>query len=145
MLSITANYIADILYQKLNFPIEKKAVYVYGLELIVSTLASMISIILIALWMDRLLDAFIFLTVFISFRVVCGGYHAKTYSRCFFSSIGTFLFSSGLSMVLANSAAVLLLGVFSGAVISLWAPISNSCHPLSYKARKRNRSLSAVR
>jgi accessory gene regulator B len=144
MLSITANYIADILYQKLNFPIEKKAVYVYGLELIVSTLASMISIILIALWMDRLLDAFIFLTVFISFRVVCGGYHAKTYSRCFFSSIGTFLFSSGLSMVLANSAAVLLLGVFSGAVISLWAPISNSCHPLSYKARKRNRSLALL-
>lgn len=118
--------------------------YVYGLELIGSTLASMISIILIALWMNRLLDAFIFLIVFVSFRVVCGGYHAKTYRRCFLSSIGMFLFSSGLSMVLTNSVAVLLLGVFSGAVISLWAPITNSCHPLSHKARKRNRRLALM-
>lgn len=144
MLSIAANYMADILYRKLNFPIKKKAVYVYGLELIGSTLASMISIILIALWMNRLLDAFIFLIVFVSFRVVCGGYHAKTYRRCFLSSIGTFLFSSGLSMVLSNSVAVLLLGVFCGAVIGLWAPIINSRHPLSYKARKRNRSLALL-
>ena len=83
MLSIAANYMADILYRKLNFPIKKKAVYVYGLELIGSTLASMISIILIALWMNRLLDAFIFLIVFVSFRVVCGGYHAKTYVGAF--------------------------------------------------------------
>ena len=64
-------------------------IYIYGLQLIISSIIG-ISIILVAgIIFERFKDSLIFLFIFIIMRQYSGGYHADSYLKCnlFFISI----------------------------------------------------------
>lgn len=66
-------------------------VYIYGLELILSTMMIVISILLISHGLSAGNKGFLFIAAFAPLRVFTGGYHAKTYGKCFVISNSLFL------------------------------------------------------
>lgn len=84
MLQRIANSLTDKLEKAGAIAPERRAVYIYGFELIISTVSGMVAVFLIAaLGFHRPLEGIIFLAATISLRIYSGGYHADTYLRCF--------------------------------------------------------------
>ena len=57
--------------------------YEYGFELLFSTVITVLSIILLGILWKELLCTMTFLLFFMPIRITAGGYHAKTYGKCF--------------------------------------------------------------
>ena len=83
ILGIIASELTERLYRHCPLDPSKKAIYEYGIQLSLSTLASMCSIILLGILFGNPASAFLFLGVFFFLRLFSGGYHAPTYTRCF--------------------------------------------------------------
>lgn len=66
-------------------------VYVYGIEIILSTIVEIIAILVFSLCLSDIIDGLLFLLLFMSLRTFTGGYHAKTYRKCFCVTLTSFL------------------------------------------------------
>lgn len=111
-----------------------KNIYVYGFELLFSTLLSMFSILVISLTCKNIFFFVFFMLFFYSLRLFCGGYHAKTYLRCFILTNLIFVSTIVLSkvVILLNLKNIMPLLVFLGfCVIFYYTPIENGNHPYS--------------
>lgn len=117
----------------------KKDIYVYGFELLISTFLSAGSILVFSIIFSRFVYGCTFLLIYIFFRMVCGGYHAKTYIRCYWSSLAIFLAVVYIAHLVHNKWILFGMAFFYSIVIAMWAPIANDKHPLSYRAVLRNR------
>ena len=62
---------------------EKEEIYVYGLELIITTFLGLASIVLVSGVLSEWSSAWIFTGIFVPLRLCTGGYHADTYGKCF--------------------------------------------------------------
>ena len=62
---------------------DKEEIYIYGLELIISTFFGLVSILLISCLLSRFTSGLVFISVFVPLRLFTGGFHAATYTRCF--------------------------------------------------------------
>lgn len=147
MLRVCASCCADFLLHHAKIASVRRPVYIYGIELLLSTLTSALSIIFVSTLFNSVQDGFIFLTIYIGLRLFCGGYHAQTHIRCFISSNITFfvtwLFAKGLTYFYLKGIAMVLV-VVSASVIFALAPIRNKNHPLSDKAYKKNRKIAIL-
>ena len=76
MLATIATRLTDQLYFRCPLDPSRKAIYEYGIQLSLSTLASMCSIVMLGLLLKNPASAFIFLGVFFFLRLFSGGYHA---------------------------------------------------------------------
>lgn len=138
-------FLVEKLYHHSNLPSENKTTYIYGIELFLSTFISCCSILLLSFLLEKIEIGVFFLLFFISLRLVTGGYHAKTYLRCFILSNFVFIICfftinylqkiDSLSICLA----ALSLSIF---VIIKYSPIKNANHPLSEKQYSKNKRLS---
>ena len=90
MLRNISSRLADKLLAQKKFCHYDREVYIYGIELIISTLAGLISIIGVSkLYSDTILGV-VFIIFFVPLRLFTGGYHAKTYAKCYFVSMLSF-------------------------------------------------------
>ena len=145
MLHLLADTLATTLCRNLGIDSSsKREIYVYGFMLLISTMFSAISILVIAAVLDQFVFACIFLVIYILLRMVSGGYHAMTYSRCYWSSLFTYLCVMNIALLPHKKWSVLLLVVFYSLIICLWAPITTPKHPLSDKKILRNRKLARL-
>lgn len=81
MLHILSKRIAFLVCKETDkLPFE---IYVYGFELLLSSLIETGAIILIGCLLGKFLETILFLLSFSSIRFFSGGYHAKSYLRCF--------------------------------------------------------------
>lgn len=145
MLHYIANRFASVICENSNLSSEtKQSVYVYGFELLLSTIFSASSILIISAVLDKFLWGLVFLIIFVLFRMVCGGYHAKTYARCYWSSMLTFLCVLVAAQYSHSRLSILLICVFYSVVIFMWAPQINIKHPLSENAKKKNRKCAVL-
>lgn len=82
MLHVIASKLADLVCRKDPFSASsKRDVYVYGFELLISTLSSVCSVLVAALVLNRFFNGITFLLIYICFRMVCGGYHVRVDTR----------------------------------------------------------------
>ena len=88
--NISSRLVDRLLSQKEYFNYDK-TVYVYGIELIISTLAGLISIMVISILDSNAILGITFILFFVPLRLFTGGYHAETYSKCYFVSIISFI------------------------------------------------------
>lgn len=108
---------------------EQQAVYIYGFELLFSTLICVGSMLLLGALGGCLKSMAVFLLYFFPIRIAAGGYHAKSYRDCFFLTNGIAVFCVVVSGVLRRYGSVLielpLLGGLIGAVSVIWrkAPV----------------------
>ena len=95
MLHSCAEYLTHTLYRHCPLSEEKRPVFVYGFELSLSTLSSILSIILLSIIFKNVYSSLLFLYIFFFLRLFSGGYHAPTYSRCFILTNAIFAFGLG--------------------------------------------------
>lgn len=122
---------------------ERKAVYIYGCELLFSTSFSVLSIIILGLIFGKAMEALTFILFFMPIRTVAGGYHAKTYRACF---LITNLIAVGCVMAAYLSTArempvwFLTAGfIFAQLYVLLNAPLNSARHPLKTTRILKNR------
>lgn len=98
MLHKLSERIAFLIYRESDeFPIE---VYVYGLELIISSILETSALLIIGYIINRLCETLTFLISFSSIRFFSGGYHSKSYLRCFFTTLICFAFIVFINSIL---------------------------------------------
>lgn len=83
LLNAWATNLADFVMLKAKVPLQRRSVFVYGCELMLSTCASILSIIVISILVRAPYSSITFLFVFMGIRFFSGGLHAATYLRCF--------------------------------------------------------------
>lgn len=71
--------ITDIFIKKKMITEDKKDIYLYGFEIVVSTIIYALIFILTAIVTSTLLYSIIFFIGFYFVRKFCGGFHASTY------------------------------------------------------------------
>lgn len=142
MLDKLATTIVNCMYNHCSFPDRRKAVYVYGCKLAISTLVSTCTILLMAFFLGETIYGISFIMIFVSLRLFLGGLHASTYRNCFLISNATFLLSYGAGMLLSNLQSPivpLLILVVASSVIRGVGPIENHNHPISDQAFQKNK------
>ncbi len=123
-------------------------VYQYGLELILSTALTTLSIIGIACLVDAFQYGLLYFSISIPLRVTVGGYHASTYTRCFVISNLVYFTVSVSARILSALAMpfsfwiILLLG--SVCYILGNSPVRNPHHPVSNKVLMKNKYCSIL-
>ena len=147
MLATIAARLTDQLYSHSPLDPSKKAIYEYGIQLSLSTLASMCSIVVLGLLLKNPASAFIFLGVFFFLRLFSGGYHAPTYARCFLLTNSVYLAVVGTSYWIVHFQLYHLLPVVvvaSCVVVIALSPVRNKHHPLSENTYRKNRKIAVV-
>lgn len=134
MLNKCAVILTNHLGKHITISDTEKEIYIYGFELFLSTLLSMISITCISLICKSLLYAVLFVLFFYSLRLFCGGYHANTYVRCFIITnlifISTIIFTK--LILLVNLKWIMpILVIISCVIIYYYSPIQNENHSYS--------------
>ena len=112
--------------------IEDRDIYIYGLELLISTLLTSISILILGFFIGEFISALVYLLVYFLLKSYTGGYHAKHYYECYIYSI---LFYIILVIIKNVTLAVyqpifgLLSLIFSVIIIFEFAPVENKNNP----------------
>ena len=142
MLNKSANCLVRLLEKHYDLSDEERPVYIYGFELLLSTLSSMITIISISIIIDKPSYAMFFLLFFFSLRLFTGGYHAKTYLRCFITTNTLFIITILLTefiLFFQLKWIMAILVIISTAVIWIFSPIKNIHHPCSEESYLKNK------
>ena len=129
MLATIATRLTDQLYFRCPLDPSRKAIYEYGIQLSLSTLASMCSIVMLGLLLKN------------------PAYHAPTYARCFLLTNSVYLAVVGTSYLIVRFQLYHLLPVIvvvSCVVVMALSPIRNKRHPLSEKTYRKNRKIAVV-
>ena len=141
MLTFFSTKLALLIINKGGFSLEKKNTFIYSIELLISFMCSTASIIIISSIYGSIIYSLIFMLVFAGIRFFSGGYHAKTYFRCFILTNTVFvvvLIVSHFEKNHGSTLGLLILTWISMLIIAFLSPIQNRNHPLSRKRRTLN-------
>ena len=146
----------DILSRKmvacwLNYDVitkEQVRAYTYGCELLVSDMISNAIVLSAAFLMNKVMEMIIFLAVFTSIRVVCGGHHASSYRNC----ILTFTSRTILIFIVTNWIVdrelyvypVFLL-IIADIILLIFAPVDHPNRPLAEEEKIKFRKKTITR
>ena len=143
MLNKSANLLVSLLEKYNCLSNEERPVYVYGFELLISTLSSMTTIFCISLLINSPCYALFFFLFFFTLRLFTGGYHAKTYLKCFITTnivfISTILLTD-LALFLEIKRIFPILVTISTAIVWIFSPIINNNHPCSDETYIKNKT-----
>lgn len=98
----------------------------YGLEIFISSLVQVVSIIIVSVFMNNFFQTCIFFAVFIPLRMYAGGYHAKTKLRCYAVSVLVYITFTIMINIIPSStynSIIFISSVFSVFIVYLFAPI----------------------
>lgn len=122
--------------------IEKREIYIYGLEVILLNGGLLITFLIISLLCGEMINFAAYLIFFLPMRLFSGGYHAETSERCFILStimFGISIAASKLIPLLYTFNTGKIIGAVSVLVILVLAPLVNENNPLNETQRRRNR------
>ncbi|MBQ2800143.1 MAG: accessory gene regulator B family protein [Lachnospiraceae bacterium] len=147
MLNKIAVKLSDEMLKKAGKVNYSQEVYVYGIEIMLSTLLEIAAILISSTMISALEEGIIFIVLFMSLRIFAGGYHAETYRKCFVATLGSFW---GI-LVVANASANLfgekmlcLFLLFACVYILVRAPVLNKNQPLSDRKIATNRKKTTI-
>lgn len=119
---------------------EKKEIYVYGIELLISSLIGIVLVLGLSIGLGKVWSGVVFLAVFILVRQYTGGYHADTYVRCNMAFLLTYLLSVGIwTFCRQRDVKVAVWLILLGAYIAMAAiaPVENKNKPLTGEEMQR--------
>lgn len=87
---------------------EKNKIYAYGMELVLSGLVNVLSVLLISILIFHPADGLLFLVAFIPLRTTAGGYHANSHLSCNIVFLSTFVALECLGHLLLKYGSVIL-------------------------------------
>ena len=134
---------ADYLCKRKIIKPELHEVYVYGTELVLSFIFTVLAVLIAGLIAGHIISSLVFLTVFILLRRFTGGYHANSYLKCKLVTVSVFLGSLLASaMIDVNWWMFVILTIVGNIIIHYFAPVENVNKPLDDGEKKRLRKLS---
>lgn len=135
-----AVWICKRLKENQIIPAESEKKYIYGFELLISSVVGIFWLILLSALSEFQYAWLPYLMGFIPLRVTGGGYHAKTHFTCIFmfSAVFLILLYSGKIIVLVQNIHIII-AIASFAVMYFFAPVETKNKPLSRQLRQRNR------
>lgn len=140
-----AKYLSERLVVKKIIEPGKINVYIYGLQLLFSSILSTFLILIIGCLLGRIIETLSFLLIFIVLRGFCGGFHAKTYIVCTIVTLGTFcivmFISSITSLPLLFYFILLILGLF---IMIRFAPIEHPNKKISEQNKRKHKRTSII-
>lgn len=140
--------IADFLLSQKVIKKHEKEIYVYGIQLVISSIVNLLICITISLLLGELINGLIFFVLFSSLRRFTGGFHCKTFIMCnvVFSSIVALVLLSNkfLGKVFENYLILIVTVIFTLICILLCSPVYNENKELTYIKKKRFRILSMI-
>ena len=145
MLGYLSNHLVDFLLHKGTVREEDRDIYVYGYQIIISSMFGIILVLILGVFLKCLPESLTFLVVFIITRQYCGGYHARTFFKCcvlfIFSYLAILLLTELIidRIVIYQIICLLLIYIIT---IFKYAPVENENKRLSGKAKASNRKKS---
>lgn len=147
MLKILSEDLALILLKNKIIDIKDRDIYIYGLEIILSTIAITLTLISMGIIFRKLILTLVFISIFMLLRTYTGGYHAEKFSQCFFTSIGIYIFEIITTSLIAEKYKMIL-GIFfalvSTIIIFIFSPVENSNNPLTLEEKRKYKKKSRV-
>lgn len=122
-------------------------VYIYGIELLISTAAEFIVILFFSSVLWSFWEGTVFIVWFFTLRIFSGGYHAGTYRNCFLATTGIFLgieLMTGILVRLDYGNIVYGVLILAGIYVILRAPAPHKNHPLSREKIVRNGKITSA-
>ena len=95
-------YLSTLLLQEKIITADEKDTYKYGFEITIANMINGLIVLSVGLGLNMLAEAILFYLVFVSLRFFCGGYHADSYIKCFFSFGLTIIVCLSFSVRLAQ-------------------------------------------
>lgn len=140
MIEKMSSYVTDILLEGNIIKEEEYNLYLYCVEGLLETVGNLFFTLLLGILFGKLMDAIIFLFIFIPMRTLAGGYHAKNGNVCFVVSILLFLtviLSAGYFQSFLEGAWSTKHYVISVLCIFLLAPVDCKNKRLSREKKKQ--------
>ncbi len=126
---------------------EEHDIYCYGLEILMSNLILLTTILMVGIVTNRSQYTVIFLLIFIGMRRVMGGYHASKRWQCFVMTHTLHGLIIGLTMIdcteMMNDL-VFICTIFTVSIVYIAAPIENKNNPKTPKELLRNKKVSRI-
>lgn len=147
MIRFLSSKLADLLIKNEIVSAEDREIYIYGYEIIVSSLFGAFSVLLLGIILRSVIESLVFLIIFIVIRQCCGGYHANSYIKCIASFVLVFvLVIIGQRLVLPyySICVLVIISVVCMSVILDLAPIENAQKPLTVEIKRRNRKSAII-
>lgn len=145
MFKILSENILYIMIKNKLLDIESYDIYLYALEVILLNGSIFIICLLISIIAKELFHMLSFTLFFIPLRMLVGGYHCKNSELCFLCSISLYIISILLTHTLQEISIINFISqisfVISIIIILIFAPLTNSNHPLEYYQISRNKKI----
>lgn len=146
MLHSLSKNIADFLLSKKCFDEDSKCVYVYGTELILSSLIGILTILILSIVFNCFAKGLLFYLSFYTLRSYAGGLHCNTHLKCNLTFIAVFIiciFSDKFLQAFKYSTIVIVsMIIVSAVIIAFFAPIENIHKPIDKNQRKKFKLIS---
>lgn len=132
---------SELLVKYQIIPEQEQDIYIYGFELLFTTLLSTVSILILSALLNQLLAGMIFIGVFFTMRMFAGGYHAETHWGCFLITNGAYLAYTALAWALERIHNAYCILMLCAALWYLWthAPVTHPNQPLTEKKYRNNK------
>lgn len=146
MLHSLASAIANRMFDENDkYPID---IYIYGIELIISSIISTSLIMIIGILTHTFIECLIYMLVFSLIRIYTGGYHSMTYLRCNIVSVLSYI-AVFLSIYFFSDIFSIPLVMVSGYVVSIimaivFAPVKHENKELTKSEEKKYKWISLV-
>lgn len=123
----------------------ERETYVYGAQLVISTLISIGGALVISLFMGKVVESIIFLICYCGVRLYAGGYHANSYKYCIciFESIVTIclLLCDSIRLSCFQFGFILIV---SNCILALKAPVEANNNPIPDSKKKNMKCKSII-
>lgn len=122
---------------------DDRDVMVYGLDLLLFSIASMAAISVLGIVIGYFVPSFLLLLTFTLLQSFCGGYHAKTHLRCFITTLAGW--GAGMLLILYCPTVITLFLATIGLAANLRiAPLEHMNAPMSTQKKIRMRKIGRV-
>jgi accessory gene regulator B len=122
---------------------DDRDVYVYGLDVLLSTALNILCVLAAGLLLGRIPETLVYMLCFIVLRSAAGGYHANTHFVCLLILLAAYGASMALLMLLPLSGLfAVIFSAASLAAVLILAPAPHENRPVSGRELKKFRRLS---
>lgn len=146
MLSSIAEEISLRLVADRLVPIDKMKYYTYGIELVLNNFLVFLSIAIISVLTGNIFISLVYVLTYCPIRNYVGGYHCKTYAKCYLTTLFLYISMLIFDQYLSNNRLIvsLILIAITIPVILILAPVDYGNDPISNEERREYRFKSAV-
>ena len=147
MIMNLAKYMVRFFIEQRAIDEKDSSVYIYGAELLLSTLANLLAIVSMAFFTKMQVEIAFFIVPFLFFRRTIGGYHAKTHYGCVMlmaAMLVVYIYLIRYIEQYVNISLMLFVVAVSFVLIYRFAPVEHPNKPLLPGDYSRARKKSAI-